>query len=105
MALITVTQAAAHLKANIADPLFVEEIAPKLDQATAIVIRYIKRPDHGWTVNTDPSTDLEFAIVQAAILKVLGNLYMFRGDDQPQSDPLSPDVVSVLSMVRDPSLA
>ncbi len=105
MALIDIDMAARHLKSSASIPEFVAEIEPKMEQATAIVIRYIKRPDHGWTDATDPTSDAEFAIVQAAILKVLGNLYAFRGDDNPSMNPLSADVIALLSMVRDPSLA
>jgi hypothetical protein len=36
---------------------------------------------------------------------VLGNLYRFRGDDEKSPSPISEDVVSMLSMLRDPSLA
>lgn len=105
MALVDAATAARHLNASPEDQEFTEDIAIKIEQATAIVIRYIKRPNHGWTASTNPAADTEFAIVQAAILKVLGNLYKFRGDDTPVMDPLSPDVIALLSMVRDPSLA
>lgn len=105
MGLIDPDLAARHLKVSTAIPEIAAELGPKIDQATAIVIHYIKRPDHGWTMQTDPTADYEFAIVQAAILKVLANLWAFRGDDQQASSPLSTDVVALLSMVRDPSLA
>ena len=50
------------------------------------------------------------ALVQAAILYQLGELYRFRGDDQevPQRNPyrsLHPFVEGLLERYRDPALA
>lgn len=106
MALITYEQAVAHLKQQ-----GVLDVSPadadltlKVQQASAIVLVHLKRPAE-WDVDSDPSDDPEFAIVQAAVLKVLGNLYRFRGDDEKAAAPVSEDVVAMLSMLRDPSLA
>lgn len=74
-----------------------------MEQASALVIAHLKRPAE-WTVDDIPANDPEFAIVQASVLKVLGNLYRFRGDDDESPAPVSPDVVSMLSMHRDPTL-
>ena len=105
MALVDIEQAARHVKVSIEIPENIAELAPLLDRATALVIHYIKRPDHGWTVGTDPAADLEFAIVQAAILKVLTNLYAFRGDEQPRINPLDEGVRFMLDMFRKPTVA
>ena len=77
-----------------------------MEQATALVITYLKRPDREWTVETDPTDDPEFAIVQAAILEVLSNLFGDRGDrDKPTDGPVTDRVKRMLSMHRDPSMA
>lgn len=104
MALITYDAAKIHHHAlgDEHDP----DVQMKLEQATAIVINYLKRPNHGWTAATDPAEDYEFAIVQAAILKVFSNLFGYRGDEEkPAGGPLTEDVMRMLSMLRDPALA
>ena len=81
-----------------------EDLLAKMESATALVLIHLKRQGE-WTVDTDPETDLEFAVVQAAILKVLGNLYRFRGDDEKTPNPVDDSVVAMLSMHRDGALA
>lgn len=109
MALVTYEQALAHLgRVGVPGPSNApnhdEDLAMKIEQASALVLAHLKRND--WTAASDPDTDPEFAIVQAAILRVLGNLYRFRGDDESSSpNPLDASVVSMLSMHRDPALA
>lgn len=106
MALITYAQAVDHLKqigvldGSPAD----DDLTLKIEQASAIVVVYLKRPGE-WDLETVPADDPEFAVVQAAVLKVLGNLYRFRGDDPQANAPVSADIVAMLSMLRDPSLA
>ena len=101
MALVTYTDAIRHLRLEGSDP-DQQDINSKMEQATALVINYLKRPDHGWTVETDPSEDYEFAMVQAAIFKVIRNLDAYRGEDA--RDPME-GVIQMLSMLRDPALA
>lgn len=101
--LVTLEQAKAHLKRDFPDAASQNDLALKIDHASAIVIDHIKRPDHTWTVNTQD--DVEFSKVQAAVLKVLGNLYYFRGDDDRPTGPLTDDVVRLLSSLRPPTLA
>jgi len=106
MALISYDQAVRHLRqtgvmdGSPAD----EDLTLKIQQASALVQIYLKRPAE-WDVSSRPEDDPEFAVVQAAVLKVLGNLYRFRGDDEKPVSPLSEDVVALLSMLRDPTLA
>lgn len=103
-ALITVDQAATHLR--ISGSEYADDLELKIETATALVIQYLKRPDHTWTVETDPSDDAEFAIVQAAILEVLTNLFFDRGDrDKPSDGPVTDRVKRCLSMLRDPTVA
>lgn len=109
MALITYEQACRHLKidSTVSSPPSDQQldIELKMDQATAFVLNHIKRLDALWSTDSSPSEDPEFAIVQAAVLKVLKNLDRFRGDDAPDSGPLTDEIVNMLSMLRDPSLA
>lgn len=109
MALVTYAQAVSHLKQNgvldagspLADD---DDLALKIEQASAMVLIYLKRPGE-WDMDAIPSDDPEFALVQAAVLRVLGNLYRFRGDDEKSVAPVSDDVMAILSMLRDPASA
>lgn len=65
----------------------------RLNQATEIVIDYIKQPDHEWTSETVPGP------ISAAILLVTRNL--FDEVDEPLSDP----VRALVHRFRDPALA
>ena len=108
MALITYGQAQRHLR--LVDDEEKQDVELKMEMATAIVLVHIKEhlnyASEYWTEDTDPVDDRNFAIVQCAILKVLANLYGDRGDNErPSGGPLSPDVVSMLSVLRDPSLS
>lgn len=106
MALISMEAAIAHLKqqgvlvVSPEDP----DLALKLRQASSIVLNHLKRPGE-WDEDASPDDDPEFGVVQAAVLKVLGNLYRFRGDDDKAPAPISDDVAALLSPLRDPSLA
>lgn len=78
MALVTYEQAKEHLR--LSGDAERADLERKLEQATAMIILYIQRPDHGWTTETDPAVDMEFALVQAAICETVGDLYFNRGD-------------------------
>ena len=77
------------------DDALIQELA---DQATGIVIDYIKRPDHGWTTKTVPFH------VRAAILHVLKRLYDDR-DAEMDGGPFPAHIKSLLDRDRDPALA
>lgn len=68
------------------------------DQASAMIVDYIKRPEHGWTVETVP------AHVQAAIFHVLKRLYDDR-DSELEGGPMPDHVKAILWRERDPALA
>lgn len=106
MALVTYAQAVQHLKQTgvLNGSPTDDDLTLKLEQASAIVVIYLKRPGE-WDLDTTPSDDPEFAVVQAAVLKVLGNLYRYRGDEEDSPAPVSPDIVAMLSMLRDPALS
>lgn len=68
------------------------------DQATDLVIGYIKRPDHGWTVDTVPPR------IEAAILHVLKRLYDDRAGEL-EGGALPQHVKDMLRRDRDPAIA
>ncbi len=107
MGLIDTYTAARHLQANIGDPEFVEDVSLKIEHATAIVLKHVRVPDPAWTSDTDPATDTDFAIVQAVVLKVLMNLYAFRGDETQVRDPFTEDLKRLLMScgLMDPTAA
>lgn len=111
-ALITYEDALSELQLEGLDGGPIEQqIRRKMSQATAIVINYIKRPNHGWTAATDPDTDLEFNQVQAAILATLVWLWRDRGDEEVDARieewhavTLPPRIRQLLVGLRDPAL-
>lgn len=110
--LVTYATAASHLKLLdlTSDPDVQAEVMRYLAEAQGLVLRHIKfvQRDPPWTEETDPAVDGDFAIVQAGILTVLGNLWRFRGDDEASAagnGPLTPRVAELLSQLRDPSFA
>jgi hypothetical protein len=109
-ALVTYAQAKAHLR--LPDDREQEDVEAKTQQATAMVLRHIEREENDWDDTTDPTVDLDFAIVQAAILETLGDLWRFRGDDADQKPELveegaylKANVRRKLHPLRRPSLA
>ena len=111
--LVSFAQATAHLKLATDDAERErDDIEAKLQQATALILIHIEREDNEWTGATDPTTDLEFALVQAAILELFGEIYRFRGDDAdlPRENEaagafLRPNLRRKLHPLRRPSLA
>jgi hypothetical protein len=111
--LITLEQAKLQLRITHGTTEFDDDIVLKMDQATAIVMDYLKRPtDQAWEAGSpgspgggSPGDDLSLTIVQAAILEVLTNLFMHRGDDAANDGPITPRIESMLRRLRDPALA
>lgn len=68
------------------------------DQASALVVNFIKRPEHGWTVHTLPPH------VQSAVFHVLKRLYDDR-DGELEGGPLAPHIKDMLWRERDPAIA
>lgn len=68
------------------------------DQASALVVDFIKQPEHGWTVQTLPPH------VQAAVFHVLKRLYDDR-DGELEGGPLAPHIKDMLWRERDPAIA
>ena len=100
-ALVTMAQAKSHLRVDHSDDD--TDIALKADQATAIVIDYIKQPEHGWDETTVPLH------IQAAILIMLSKLYDDRKagetDNETATGWLPKAVTSLLHRSRDPAIA
>lgn len=90
--LITLTQAKDALV--IESDEFDSQLLLRCEEASGIVVDYIKRPAHGWTDMTVPS------VVRAAILIVLKNLW-----ENPDASPISQGVIDLLVRQRDPALA
>lgn len=103
MALVSYALAKQHLR--LTDDNSQADVTLKADVASAIVLAYIGRSAADspvWDDSIDPADDADFAIVQAAVLKVLANLWRWRGDDQPPEDsPLTADVRGMLKLVAD----
>lgn len=98
MALVTLEQAKAHL--NIVHEAFDDEIARKVDDATAIVVEYLKsRADATWDETTVPGP------VRAGVLYVLTHLFKHRGDDMSLDEAFWRALERLLCRSRDPALA
>ena len=76
-----------------------ENIVSKLEQASAIVVDYLKLDAGTYDVGASPYVEPP-QMVQAAVLLTLENLYV-----NPEEDPLSNAVRSILHRSRDPALA
>jgi len=100
VALVTLEAAKAHLRVD--DDTQDDEVETKLNDASDIIVDYLKRPDHDWTDETVPGQ------VRSSVLLVLGALWENRegvGQYAEELDPISPAVVSLLMRMRDPALA
>ncbi len=97
MAIITLAEAKIHLRMEDEthnDP----RIMQKLEQASAIVVDYLKRPEDSWGI--EPDDEQAPFPIKAATLLVMGILFT-----DEQADPISPAVRSLLVRYRDPALA
>lgn len=106
-ALITLDQAKLQCRIPPDDDTFDDELDMKRTQASAIVTDYLSEylADLGspaWDEDTDPTTEPQFALVQAAILEVVTNLWRHRGDESPDG-PLTTRVVNMLRSVKTPA--
>lgn len=97
MALVTLDQAKRQLRIDYDDEN--ADLTMKMEQASAIIVDYIKRPDHGWTEENVPP------LVQAAILLVLTDLWDRRNGSNKDDSILSRTVRDLLERYRDPALA
>ncbi len=75
-----------------------ERIVRTMDQAVEIVLDYMKVASDAYT-NTEGDNDFP-NIVYASIIRVIISMYY-----EPDKDPLTPAVVSMLRRLRDPAFA
>lgn len=75
-----------------------EDVEAMIDQASDILIDYLKKPDHGWTAATAPPR------IQAAVLLIVGRLYLDR-EGQLEGGILSETVKALVHRDRDPAIA
>lgn len=94
VALVTLEDAKARLRVDFADEdTLIEQL---LDDATDIIIGYIKQPDHEWDDTTVPPR------IRSAILLTVARLY----EDREGSEPVLNDTIKgLLHRDRDPALA
>ena len=111
MNLVTLDQAKLQLRIPPTQTEHDDDIELKIAQASALVVDYIKRPDHGWEPGSpgspgggSPQDDLAFTIAQAAVLEVLTNLWVNRGDADVVG-PITPRVEAMLHRLKEWSLA
>lgn len=98
MALVLLPQAKLHLK--VTDTNSDEDIQLKLDQASDIILDYLKGgAGVSWTWKTVPGP------VQAATLLMLTHLHTHRGDDMTVDAHVWEAVERLLMRFRDPALA
>lgn len=92
--LISIDDAKARLRIDgDDDDAVVQDI---LAEATAIVVKHIKKPDHGWTAATVPDD------IKSAILLVAARIC---ADREGNEDWLNEGARRILNGHRDPSLA
>jgi hypothetical protein len=111
--LVSYDTAADHLRLGdlTSDPEVQASVTRYLAQAEGLVLQHVTLPeDPPWTEATDPATDWDFAIVQAAILQTLASLWRDRGDaagtgDERRDGPMHARVTQLLSQLKFPSFA
>lgn len=107
MALVSYALAKQHLR--LTDDNSKADVSLKAEVASHMVLAYIGRTadeSPAWDDSTDPADDADFAIVQAAVLKTLANLWRWRGDDAPPpGGPMTEDIRSMLLLVKDHTLS
>jgi hypothetical protein len=103
--IVTLDQAREHLRVDVFSDT---ELQSKIDQAEAMVLTYVESSSDAPTW-----TEQQMALLQAAVLIQLTELWRFRGDDPPDwresssaaGNYLSPSVRRVLYPLRRPTVA
>lgn len=101
--LVSLAAAKTHLRVLSTDHDY--DIELKIGMASDIVLDYIKNrtvPTE-WIIGTSPITYDIPALIQAAVLLVVGELYFSR--EASVANVLSPAVMSLLERYRDPAIA
>jgi hypothetical protein len=108
--LVSLAHARMQLRLTDSQSEYDDELDLKRAQASALVMDYLEdyladfgSPAPDWDENTDPSEDITFALVQAATLEVLTNLWRHRGDVAAEG-PFTDRVVQCLRGLKVPPL-
>lgn len=108
--LISMAQARKQLRLTDDQVEYDEDVHMKRVQASALVLDYLEdylvafgSPAPDWDEDTDPEEDATFALVQAAALEVLTNLFHHRGDSNTEG-PMTDRVVQCLRGLKVPPL-
>lgn len=106
MSLVTLETAKSHLRIEASFTLDDADITRKAAQASAIVIDYLKKPADMWQDTPGDPLDVP-AVVEAAVLLVLGALYENREgvEGAQNAQPLSQAAKDLVHRFRDPALA
>jgi hypothetical protein len=105
MALVSLSNAKAHLNVQMDSHDDDMDVQQKADQATALVLErcngtaYWREITPDWTIETVP------APVQAAVLTMLGHLWRNRGDSKDDTSQAYREVDRQLSGHKDPIIA
>lgn len=97
--LITTEAAKAHLQIDYPDAD--TEIAQLADEASLVVLDYLKKPVTEWQDEAGNPVDVP-GPVTVAVKLVLGELFKNR---ESAADPLSPGVMRLLERLREPAYA
>lgn len=93
VALVTVDEATARTRIDDVDED--TTIQSIIEEASAIVVKHIKKPDHGWTAQTAP------ADIKSAVLLVAARIY---ADREGEEEWLNVSARNLLVGHRDPTL-
>jgi len=103
-ALVTLTQAKAHLRITMPDGDPGDaDLQLKLDQAEGVILNYLKGASGQAVDWVDPTTTP--GPVSAAILLMLGRLYEQRGDDEENDERLWTAIDRLLARYHTPGIA
>lgn len=99
-ALVTLADAKVQCKIPASETALNGELNPKIDQASAIILDYLKsRGDPTWTPLTVPE------VVKCATLILVAHLFEHRGEDQRLDEGVWDSITRILIRSRDPALA
>lgn len=95
-ALVEVDEAKVRLRLDDGDEDL--ELEAMIEEASDIVVSFLKKDDHGWTPDTVPGQ------IKSAVLIVLGRLYAAR-EGEIEGGIINDTVRNLLWRDRDPALA
>lgn len=110
MALVSLDQAKTQLRLTNSQTEYDSDVDMKRIQASALVLDYLEdylvaygSPAPDWDEDSDPAEDATFALVQAATLEVLTNLWQHRGETNAPG-PMTDRVVQCLRGLKVPPI-